>query len=220
VTATEMADGNVIQSANIDAEFVTGYSAMPHEGLENLLQTRVFGWSSEGTAPALFTVESTTGKTWIELMGVTAVMVQRGQQQQWFDTAVHAGWVVSYEQPAWVLYTNPAVTKPTTVSYHDVGVVVTETSGQSAITSSTGGKVLLSRPITPGMKITVGGKAVAFTGLAGAMPMITVPSGIIGDIVVSFGLPHGTLILATVIAGLLLLIALCVLAIRRRTPLS
>ena len=151
-------------------------------------------------------------------MGVTAVMVQRGQQQQWFEAAGPTGWTVSYEQPAWVLYTNASATKPTIVSYHDAGVVVTETSGQSSITSSTGGKVLLSRPITPGMKITVGGKAVAFTGLAGAMPMITVPSGVGGDIAVSFSLPHGTFILVTVIAGLLMLIALCVLAIRQRTP--
>ena len=217
VTATEMADGNVIQSANIDAEFVTGYSAMPHEGLENLLQTRVFGWSSEGTAPALFTVEPTTGKTWIELMGVTAVMVQRGQQQQWFEAAGPTGWTVSYEQPAWVLYTNSSAVKPTTVSYRDAGVVVTDTADGVSITSSTGGKVLLSRPITPGMNITVGGKAVAFTGLSGAMPMITVPAGVTGDITVSFGLPHGTFILVTVIAGLLMLIALCVLAIRQRT---
>ena len=215
-----MADGNVIQAANIDAEFVTGYSAMPHEGLENLLQTRVFGWSSEGTASALFTVEPTTGKKWIELMGVTAIMVQRGQQQQWFDAAGTTGWTVSYEQPAWVLYTNAPATKPTTISYHDAEVVVTETSDRASITSSTGGKVLLSRPITPGMNITVGGKTVAFTGLAEAMPMITVPSGVTGDIVVSFSLPHGTFILITVIAGLLILIALCVLALRQRTPLN
>ena len=220
VTATEMADGNVIQAANIDAEFVTGYSAMPHEGLENLLQTRVFGWSSEGTAPALFTVEPTTGKTWIELMGITAVMVQRGQQQQWFDAAGPTGWAISYEQPAWVLYTNTSATKPTTVSYHDAGVVVTDTSDGVSVTSSTGGKVLLARPITPGMNITVGGKAVAFTGLGEAMPMITVPAGVTGDIAVSFSLPHGTFILVTIIAGLLMLIALCVLAIRQRTPLT
>jgi hypothetical protein len=193
---------------------------MPHEGLENLLQTRVFGWSSEGTSPALFTVEPTTGKTWIELMGVTAVMVQRGQQQQWFDAAGPTGWAISYEQPAWVLYTNSSAAKPTTVSYHDAGVVVTETSGQSSISSSTGGKVLLSRPITPGMKITVGGKAVAFTGLSEAMPMITVPAGVTGDIAVSFSLPHSTFILVTVIAGLLMLIALCVLAIRQRSSLT
>ena len=52
------------------------------------------------------------------------------------------------------------------------------------------------------------------------MPMITVPAGVTGDITVSFGLPHGTFILVTVIAGLLMLIALCVLAIRQRTPLT
>jgi uncharacterized membrane protein YfhO len=127
---------------------------------------------------------------------------------------------VSYEQPAWVLYTNPDAIKPTTVSYHDAGVVVAENSGQSAVVSSTGGKVLLSRPITPGMNITVGGKAVAFTGLSGAMPMITVPSGVTGDIVVSFSLPHNTFILATVIAGVLILIALCVLSLRQRKPLT
>jgi nitrate reductase gamma subunit len=70
------------------------------------------------------------------------------------------------------------------------------------------------------MNITVGGKAVAFTGLSGAMPMITVPSGVTGDIAVSFSLTHGTFILVTVIAGLLTLIALCVVAIRQRTPLT
>jgi uncharacterized membrane protein YfhO len=119
-----------------------------------------------------------------------------------------------------VLYTNSSAAKPTTVSYHDAGVVVTETSGQSSISSSTGGKVLLSRPITPGMNITVGGKAVAFTGLSEAMPMITVPAGVTGDIAVSFSLPHSTFILVTVIAGLLMLIALCVLAIRQRSSLT
>jgi hypothetical protein len=226
VTAKEMADGNIIQAANIDAEFVTGYSAMPPDDLETVLGMKVnegsevFGWSTERTAPALFTVEPTTGKTWIELMGVTAVMVQRGQQQQWFEASGPTGWTVSYEQPAWVLYTNSSAAKPTTVSYHDAGVVVTETSGQSSITSSTGGKVLLSRPITPGMNITVGGKAVAFIGLSEAMPMITVPSGVTGDIAVSFSLPHSTFILVTVIAGLLMLIALCVLAIRQRSSLT
>jgi len=226
VTAKEMADGNIIQAANIDAEFVTGYSAMPPDDLETVLGMKVnegsevFGWSTERTAPALFTVEPTTGKTWIELMGVTAVMVQRGQQQQWFGATVHTGWTVSHEQPAWVLYTNTTATTRNVVSYRDAGVVVTETSGRASVTSSTGGRLLLSRPITPGMNITVGGKTVAFTGLSGAMPMVAVPSGVTGDIAVSFSLPHGTFILATVIAGLLMLIALCVLAVRQRTPLT
>jgi hypothetical protein len=226
VTANEMADGNIIQAANIDVEFVTGYSAMPPDDLETVLRmkvnegSKVFGWSTENTANALFTVEPTTAKTWIELMGITAVMVQRGQQQQWFDAAVTTGWVVSHEQPAWVLYTNSSAAKPTTVSYHDVGVAITETSDGASIASSTGGKVLLARPITPGMKIAVGGESVEFTGLAGAMPMITVPSGVTGEISVSFGLPRGTFILVTVTAGLLMLIALCVLAIRQRTPLT
>ena len=220
VTAAEMADGNIIQSANIDAEFVTGYSAMPHEALSKLLQTRVFGWSSEATATALFTVEPTTGKTWTELMGITAIMVQRGQQQQWFDATVHTGWNVSYEQPAWVLYTNAAASSRNVVSYRDAGVIVTETSNHASITSSTGGKMLLSRPITPGMNITIGGKKVSFSGLAGTMPMVTVPAGVTGAIAVHFGLPHSAFIFATVIAGVLMLLALCVLSLRQRTSPS
>jgi len=52
------------------------------------------------------------------------------------------------------------------------------------------------------------------------MPMVTVPAGVTGDIVVSFSLPHNTFILATVIAGVLILIALCVLAVRQRKPLT
>ena len=217
VTAGEMADGNIIQAVGFDTEFVTGYSAMPHEGLENLLQTRVFGWSSEGTAPALFAVEPTTGKMWIDLMGVTAVMVQRGQQLQWFEAAKSSEWTISHEQPAWVLYTNPAASVRRGYSFVDAGVQVSETNNQLRVTASNGGNVVLARPVTPGMSISLDGKVLPYTSLSGALPMITVPAGATGILTVNYALPRGNAILFLVAIGLLLFIALCAVTFRRRT---
>ena len=216
VTATEMADGNIIQTVGLDTEFVTGYSAMPHEGLENLLQTRVFGWSSEGTAPALFTVEPTTGKTWIDLMGITAVMVQRGQQLQWFDAVKSSEWTITHEQPAWVLYTNSTANVRHGYSFVDTGVQVSEANNQLRVTSSNGGNVVLARPVTPGISISLDGKVLPITTLAGTLPMVTVPSGASGIISVSYALPHRNLIVSLVAFGVLLLIALSAISFRRR----
>ena len=217
VTATEMADGNVIQAAGIDAEFVTGYSAMPHEGLENLLKTKVFGWASDGTAPALFTTEPTTGKPWIDLMGVTAVMVQRGQHLQWFDAVKTEGWAISYEQPAWVLYTNTAVATRKSASFADVGVEVTDVNNEISVVASSGGNVVLARPVTPGMSISLDGKQVPFTTLSGALPMVAVPAGADGILSVSYSLPRANLILLFVLIGVAMFIALCIVTVRRRT---
>lgn len=217
VTASEMADGNIIQTVGFDTEFVTGYSAMPHEGLENLLKTRVFGWSSEGTAPALFTAEPTTGKPWIDLMGVTAVMVQRGQQLQWFEAVRGSQWAITHEQPAWVLYTNSSASIRQSVSFADTDVKIIETNNQLRVTESNGGSVVLARPVTPGMSISLNGKVLPFTTLSETLPMITVPAGATGILSVSYALPRGNAIVLLVAIGLLLFMALCVMTFRRRT---
>ena len=217
ITATEMADGNVIQAAGIDAEFVTGYSAMPHEGLENLLKTKVFGWASDGTAPALFTIEPTTGKPWIDLMGVTAVMVQRGQHLQWFDAVKTAEWAVTHEQPAWVLYTSSAKTTRNDMSFADVGIEVTDADIEIRVVTSSGGNVVFARPVTPGMSIALDDKQVPFTALSGALPMVALPAGTDGIISVSYSLPRANLILLFVLIGVAMFIALCIVTLRRRT---
>ena len=213
ITASEMADGNILQATTLNAEFVTGYSAMPHEGLENLLQTRVFGWSSEGTAAALFSVETKTNMSWIDLMGVTAVMVQKGDQEQWFLASVTQDWKATTSSDYWTIYTRTSPLTSMAVSYTN-GVTVSETASKISVKSENGGDVVLSRPITPGMSLSIAGKPAAFDALHGVLPVVHVPAGVSGELIVHYSLPHSGLIVLMIIAGVLAVLVLAILAIR------
>jgi len=187
VTAAEMADGNVILATGIDAEFVTGYSAMPHEGLEDQLRTRVFGWSTAETAAQLFSTEPTTGRYWIDLLGVTQLFVQRGQQQQWLDAALPDDYRLTKvdESAHWVLWG-------------------TENEERLDISHAAGGKVVLARPLTPGLRVSVDGADVPVSSLAGVLPVVNAaPSA---DIEVRYVLPRGGAIAALMVLGGLLFV--------------
>ena len=216
ITAAEMADGNIIQAAHLDIEFVTGYSAMPHEGLENLLKTGVFGWSSEETAAALFATDSTTKLPYYELLGIDAIMVQFGEQQTWFNAANDGAWKATYKQPAWTLYTRNN-TLPQQITWHNTSLEVTQEKSEASIAKNVaGGKFVIARPVTPGMSITVGGKPVSFTPLAGSIPLITVPAGLTGAIAFNYSLPHKNFIVIAVLLGAIFFVALVALSFRRR----
>ena len=216
ITAAEMADGNIIQAAHLDIEFVTGYSAMPHEGLENLLKTGVFGWSSEETAAALFAVEPTTKLPYYELLGIDAIMVQFGEQQTWFNAANDGAWKATYKQPAWTLYTRNN-TLPQQITWHNTSLEVTQEKSEASITKNvSGGNFVIARPVTPGMSITVDGKPVSFTALAGSVPLVTVPAGLTGAIAFNYSLPHKNFIVIAVLLGAIFFVALVALSFRRR----
>lgn len=187
VTAAEMADGNVILATGIDAEFVTGYSAMPHEGLEEQLRTRVFGWSTEETAGRLFSTEPTTGRYWIDLLGVTQLFVQRGQQQQWLDAALPDDYELTKveESAHWVLWG-------------------TENTERLDVSHSGDGKVVLARPLTPGLRVSVDGADVPVSSLAGVLPVVDAsPSAAIQ---VRYVLPRGGVIAVLMMLGGLLFV--------------
>lgn len=216
ITATEMADGNIIQAANLDAEFVTGYSAMPHEGLENLFKTSVFGWATNETAAALFATDPTTKTPYYDLLGIDAIMVQFGEQQTWFNAANNGVWKATYRQPAWTLYTK-ANTSRMNVTWHDSTLEVKQLHDDaSVLTNKFGGKLVVARPVTPGMNITVGGKPVSFTALAGSVPLITVPAGLTGAIAFTYSLPHKNFIVLAMLLGAMFFVAIAAFSFRRR----
>jgi len=215
MTANEMADGNIIQAANLDIEFVTGYSAMPHEGLENLFKTRVFGWSTAESAAALFARNSETRLPNYMLLGIDAIMVQQGIQQTWFNAANDGTWKPSYRQLAWTLFTHTAST-PRTITWSDPSLTVNQSQDAASITSNAaGGKFVLARPVTPGMKISVGGVAVPFSAVSSAVPLVSVPANVTGPISISYSLPRQNLILILVVAGLLLLLVVAFTSLKR-----
>jgi hypothetical protein len=182
VTAAEMADGNVILASGIDVEFVTGYSAMPHEGLEDLLRTRVFGWSTEETAKQLFATEPTTGRYWIDLLGVTQLFVQRGQQQQWLDAALPRDYALTKvtESAHWVLWG-------------------TENKERLGTSHAAGSKVVLARPLTPGLRVAVDGTDVPVSSLAGVLPVVDAAPN--ADVKIRYVLPRGGVIAVLMLLG-------------------
>ncbi len=198
VTATEMADGNIILAGDLDTEFVTGYSAMPHEALENTFMTRVFGWSTEGTAPALFSREKTTGRYWVDLMGVTRLLVQRGQQLDWLNAAVPKDYALKTvaDTDNWVLF-------------------ATKTDSVETVTYAQNGKTVIARPVTPGMQITVNGKATGFTTLNGVLPVVDASAAEAQSIDITYRLPHQNAVFLMMALGLVAL-AWLGLAARRR----
>ena len=215
ITANEMADGNIIQAANLDIEFVTGYSAMPHEGLENLFKTRVFGWSTSETAAALFARNSETRLPNYKLLGIDAIMVEKGEQLTWFNAANDGTWKASYRQPAWTLFTR-SVSTPRTITWSEPSLQVNQSQDAASIESNTsGGKFVLARPVTPGMKISVGGVSVPFTAVSSAVPLGSVPANVTGPISISYSLPHQNVILIFVAFGVLLLMAVAFTSLKR-----
>ena len=198
VTATEMADGNMLLAADLDTEFVTGYSAMPHEALENTFMTRVFGWSTEGTAPALFTREKTTGTYWIDLLGVTRLLVQRGQQLEWLNAAL------------------PPDYRLTTITGTDNWVLFgTRAQSVETVTHAADGNVVIARPVTPGMRIAIGGRNVTYSTLDGVLPVVRASSTEAKTVTISYRLPHENFIFALMALGFVALAWLALTARRR-----
>lgn len=205
VTANEMADGNIILATLWPAggdrknlEFVNGYSAMPPEAMENLLHTGVFGWTSEDTAPALFSTEPTTGARWIDLLGIDQLLVQKGEQLTWLNAALPADYVLTtvQETDAWVLYSTPRRDDP--------------------FTWRSGNSVVAPVPVTPGMRITdTRGNDLGFEALAGVVPRFDLPAD--GVYEVRHELPHRGIILAMMAIGVLCLLLLVAAGYRARS---
>lgn len=208
VTANEMADGNIIlatiwpgNGSEYNREFVNGYSAMPPEAMENLLHTGVFGWTSQDTAPALFSTEPTTGARWIDLLGIDQLMVQKGEQLTWLNAALPKDYALTkvQETDAWILYSTPRRDDP--------------------FTWRSGNSVVIPFPVTPGMRITDSrGHDIAYTALAGVVPRFELPAD--GKYGIEHDLPHGGLIVILMIGGGMLLVLLVVLAWAARSRKS
>jgi hypothetical protein len=166
----------------------------------------VFGWSTSETAAALFARNTETRLHNYKLLGIDAIMVEKGDQQAWFDAANDGTWEPSYRQPAWTLFTRTTST-PRTITWNDPSLTVNQSQGTASITSNaSGGKFV---------QISVGGVAVPFTALSSAVPLVSVPANVTGPIAISYSLPRHNLIVIFVAAGVLLLLAVAFTSLKR-----
>lgn len=199
VTAAEMADGNVLLASDLGVEMVNGYSAMPHKALENLLETRVFGWATDRSATALFTREPTTGAYWLDLLGVSRLMVQKGRNSDWFVAALPARrtFEVVQESEDWTVY--------------DTGIAAR--AGTPSETWRSGDRTVWSVPVVPGLTVTVDGKKVSYDSLEGVLPVFDAPPGSV--VRFSNELPDCNAIITMMLLGFALLAWLGAVSLRR-----
>lgn len=199
VTAAEMADGNVLLGSSLGVEMINGYSAMPHKALENLLETRVFGWATDRSATALFTREPTTGQYWISLLGPSRLMVQKGRNTEWLSAAQPADVVLTpvQETEDWVVY--------------DTGFA--GRAGSPTATWRNGDDTVWSVPVVPGMSVHVNGDDVPYSILEGVLPRFAAPEG--ATVEFHYQLPHQTTIFVLMALGLVLLGWLVLRSVRR-----
>ena len=199
VTAAEMADGNVLLGSDLGVEMIGGYSAMPHKALENLLETRVFGWATDRSAAALFAREPVTGARWIELLGVSRLMVQNGRNADWLAAALPADVALKEVQRSedWVVY--------------DTGFVAR--AGEPAETWRRGNDTVWSVPVVPGLRVKVNGRQVEHTAIEGVVPMFSAPPD--ADVRFEYRLPRRNAVIVLMVLGLVML-AWLVPARRRR----
>ena len=75
--------------------------------------------------------------------------------------------------------------------------------------------MVLARPITPGMSISINGKPASFSVLSEVLPMVKVPAGASGALEVHYSLPHSRFIVLLVIAGLFAMLILTTVSARK-----
>ncbi|NBU38965.1 MAG: hypothetical protein EBS32_12170, partial [Actinobacteria bacterium] len=147
---------------------------------------------------ALFSREKTTGRYWVDLMGVTRLLVQRGQQLEWLNAAVPKDYALKSvaETDNWVLF-------------------ATKTDSVKTVTYAENGAAVIARPVTPGMQITVNGKTTGFTTLNGVLPVVKASPAEAQSIDITYRLPHQNAVFLMMALGLVAL-AWLGLAARRR----
>ena len=139
------------------AEVINGYSSLVPEELGGLLCLSDNGYACLEAPAKLFSVEPQTGLPYIDLLGVSQVMVQRGAMLDAFEQARSEEWTVSDEGPWWVMYRNGTALGESPVVWASDGARVDPAGSTDRVSLPAGGRIALSRPLWPGTTVSVGG---------------------------------------------------------------
>ncbi len=221
--------GNSAKIMGLD--YVNAYTPVGYEDFSNLLCFEHEGSTCSDAFRRLFLIEPYTGKTFADLMRLDRVVLQKNQYPLADAREAPAGW-------EWV-------TPPTTDSARqtyvleridglipaDIGRVVAtvdatavpESSSADSehvrVTSVDGGSVVFARLAWPGYTATLNGEPLQTKGLADIFLYVDLPPGTTdADLAIEFRPPGQKLGLAGMAGGVLLLLALVVLDVRRRRP--
>ncbi|WP_405133015.1 hypothetical protein [Nocardia sp. NBC_01388] len=206
-----LAFGNYAKNLHLD--YVNAYTPIGYRKFSKLL---CMGWDGS-TCPAAyrtaFSVEPSTGRTFVDLMKVDRVVLQRAQYPDARNQPAPAGWkwvdYPDHEHYIWVLEreggqisTNPGPAYTRDVTYTQVGR--DSVTSRLRVTSGEGGRMVFARLAWPGYRVTLDGKDIGFHTVADIFLAVDIPPGThYADLVVSRRPPGWKIGIAAALAGLL-----------------
>ena len=212
----------------LDLDYVNAYTPVGYEKFGDLLCFEFEGSTCEEAFANAFEVEPYTGRTFVDLMGVDRVVLQKLLYPRADTKTPPDGWrwVEPPAEAAGQIYVLERVGGLLPQDRGRIAATVdatAESEGASArservrVSSLEGGSVVFSRLAWPGYTATLNGEPLQTKGLADIFLYVDLPPGTdAANLEITFRPPGQRLGLAAMAGGVILLIGLVVLDVRRR----
>ena len=191
------------------AEVINGYTSLVPDELGQLLCLADPGYVCVDAASRIFEREPATGERYVDLFGVTQIMVQRGALLERFEQARSPEWVPVAESEYWVMYQNGTELGESPVVWTSEGGSTERVDGGDRVTLPADGQLVLSRPLWPGTKVTVDGVSADLEPVGGVFVGATFAEAVDGELTINQELPGKWAAIATAVIGVAML-ATCV----------
>ncbi|MGW4774644.1 hypothetical protein ACWEO2_42255 [Nocardia sp. NPDC004278] len=172
---------------NMGLDYVNAYTPIGYAAFSAIL---CMGWDGSTCPDAYrraFDIESSTGRTIVDLMKVDRVVLQRAQYPEAGDHPAPPGWkwvdYPGHEHYIWVLEreSGPISTKNGLIA-DTSGVTATSAERTSLtsrirVTSANGGRVVFARLAWPGYRATLDGRDIPYHMVAKTFVAVDIPAG-------------------------------------------
>lgn len=216
----------------LDLDYVNAYTPVGYEKFGNLLCFESEGSTCKDSFTNAFRIDPYTGLTYVDLMGVDRVVLQHALYPGADRRPPPAGWqwVDPPTETAGQIYVLERTSgQRSGVQGRIVATVdatarsegFTATAESARVTSAEGGSVIFSRLAWPGYTATLNGQPLETKGLGDIFLYVDLPPGTQdADLSITFRPPGHRLGTAAAAGGVLVLIGLVVLDVRRRRSSS
>ena len=164
----------------------------------------------------IFEREPETGLRYVDLFGVSQIMVQKGPHLETFEPARSAEWTPAIETEWWVMYRNGTALGQSPVVWTSEGGTVEATGDGDRVSLPAGGEIVLSRPIWPGTTVSVGGVEAELEPVADVFVRASFDDAVSGELSIRNEVPGRSPAIVAAVAGAIGLVCCAVVAGRRR----
>ncbi|WNJ63079.1 hypothetical protein [Nocardia seriolae] len=199
---------------NMHLNYVNAYTPIGYRKFSKLL---CMGWDGS-TCPAAFgaafSSEPTTGRSYVDLMKVDRVVLQRVQYPDAGSQPAPPGWkwvdYPGHERYIWVLEREDGPISTRDGFIADTRGVATSPLERDSVTShirvnsAHGGQIVFARLAWPGYRVTLNGRDIGFHTITGTFLAVDIPPGTEnGELIVSWRPPGWKIGIGTALLGLI-----------------